>query len=66
MRIIMTIILAAIAINVAAGQVAPLNTTLSTITTPTYSAATVSIWSIMLLIFGVFVLMKLAESMNIM
>ena len=62
----MTIILAAIAINVAAGQVAPLNTTLSTITTPTYSAATVSIWSIMLLIFGVFVLMKLAESMNIM
>lgn len=66
MRIIMTIILAAIAINVAAGQVSPLNTTLSTITTPTYSAATVSIWSIMLLIFGVFVLMKLAESMNIM
>jgi hypothetical protein len=62
----MTIILAAIAINVAAGQVSPLNTTLSTITTPTYSAATVSIWSIMLLIFGVFVLMKLAESMNIM
>ena len=65
MRIIMTIILAAIAINVAAGQVSPLNTTLSTITTPTYSAATVSIWSIMLLIFGVFVLMRLADSMNI-
>ena len=61
----MTIILAAIAINVAAGQVSPLNTTLSTITTPTYSAATVSIWSIMLLIFGVFVLMRLADSMNI-
>lgn len=66
MRLIMTIVLAAIAITVAAGQVSPLNDTLGTITTPTYSAATVSIWSIMLLIFGVFVLMKLAESMNIM
>jgi hypothetical protein len=61
----MTIVFAAVAITVAAGQVSPLNNTLSTITTPTYSAATVSIWSIMLLIFGLFVLMKLAESMNI-
>ncbi len=65
MRIIMGIIWAAIAITVAAGQVGPLNTTLATITTPTYNAGTASIWGLMLLIFGVFVLATLAKQMDI-
>ena len=61
----MLIIWASVALTVAAGQVPSLNTTLSTITTPTYTAGTVSIWGIMLLLFGVFVLGALAKQMDI-
>ncbi len=65
MRTIMLVIWVAVAITVAVGQVPGLNTTLGTITTPTYSGGTASIWGIMLLIFGVFVLGTIAKEMDL-
>ncbi len=65
MRLLTGIIIAAIAIQLASSMVPGINSVVATITTPTYNAGVVSIWAMLLLIFGAYVIIALLKQVEL-